>query len=218
MKRMHGWMNTNWIVAALHHAFFFLHSFSGAIGKMNNGHHLILGELRDYLTGETLKDTHDERYRQKLARLLVEQKGFAKTDIVPRFPLTIRAGGKAAVVTVDFVIQLSDRFVMLVMYGPGSIVTRHKPALALSRLIAPYQVPVVVASNGEDADIIDGFSGETQGSGLDAMPSKADLQFRREAVEQRSISGELAEMAARIVYAYEVDDRCPCDDDVCRID
>ena len=38
------------------------------------GHHLILGELIDFITGETLQDTHDERYLQKLARLLVEQK------------------------------------------------------------------------------------------------------------------------------------------------
>jgi hypothetical protein len=185
---------------------------------MNNGHHLILGELKDYLTGETLKDTHDERYRQKLARLLVEEKGFAKTEIIPRFPLTVRAGGKAAGMTVDFVVKVSDRFAMLVMYGPGSIVTRRQPALALSRLIAPYQIPVVVASNGEDADIIDGFSGETQGSGLNAIPSKSDLRLRLEAVEQRSMPDGLAEMAARIVYAYEVDDRCPCDDAVCRIE
>ena len=31
-----------------------------------DGHHLILGELTDLITGETLTDTHDERYRQKL--------------------------------------------------------------------------------------------------------------------------------------------------------
>ncbi len=32
-----------------------------------NPHHLILGELTDYLTEETLADTHDERLRQKLS-------------------------------------------------------------------------------------------------------------------------------------------------------
>ncbi len=26
-------------------------------------HHLILGELVDFITGKTIKDTHDERYK-----------------------------------------------------------------------------------------------------------------------------------------------------------
>ena len=47
------------------------------------GHHLILGELIDFITGETIQDTHDERYRQKLARLLVEHKGYVKKEIEP---------------------------------------------------------------------------------------------------------------------------------------
>ena len=40
-------------------------------------HHMIYGSLVDYVTGEPLVDTDDERYRQKLARLLVEERGFA---------------------------------------------------------------------------------------------------------------------------------------------
>jgi len=60
--------------------------------KSMNGHYLILGELTDFLSGETLKDTHDERYRQKLARLLVNKKGYAKNEISPRCELLITAG------------------------------------------------------------------------------------------------------------------------------
>ena len=47
---------------------------------MNSGH-LILGELVDFITGETIQDTHDERYRQKLARFLIEKKDYTKNDI-----------------------------------------------------------------------------------------------------------------------------------------
>ena len=42
------------------------------------GHHLILGELVDFISGKIIKDTHDERYRQKLAHLLVNRKGYLK--------------------------------------------------------------------------------------------------------------------------------------------
>ena len=54
-----------------------------------NGHHLILGELTDFITGETLKDTHDERHRQKIARLLIRRLGYFKEDIEPRKPLVV---------------------------------------------------------------------------------------------------------------------------------
>ena len=33
------------------------------------GHHLILGELKDIITRETLEDTHDERLRQGIASM-----------------------------------------------------------------------------------------------------------------------------------------------------
>jgi len=77
-----------------------------------NGHHLILGELADFITGEPLKDTHDERYRQKLARLLVEEKGYSKSDILPRMELLVHAGNKRAILKIDFGVRLSGRIAM----------------------------------------------------------------------------------------------------------
>ena len=62
-----------------------------------SGHKLILGELVDFISGATLKDTHDERYRQKIARLLVAQKGYLKTDIEPRKELRVEADAKKTV-------------------------------------------------------------------------------------------------------------------------
>ncbi|MGD2100316.1 MAG: type I restriction enzyme HsdR N-terminal domain-containing protein, partial [Desulfobacterales bacterium] len=94
------------------------------------GHHLILGESVDFITGEVLKDTHDERYRQKIARLLVNQKGYAKKDIEPRIALVVEADDKKAVLKVDFVIRLAQRVSMVIKYGPGSLVTRRRSALA----------------------------------------------------------------------------------------
>ncbi|MCW5205093.1 hypothetical protein VU02_04130, partial [Desulfobulbus sp. N2] len=47
-------------------------------------HHLVYGTLKDYLTGEELPDTDDERLRQEMARMMVEEKGFAKEDLEPR--------------------------------------------------------------------------------------------------------------------------------------
>lgn len=181
------------------------------------GHHLILGELVDFLTGAVLKDTHDERYRQKIARLLINQKGYAKTDIEPRKDLAVQADDKKAILKVDFIITLAQQVLMVIKYGPGSLVTRRRPVLAVSRLIAGYQVPVAVITNGQDAEIISGSSGEVIATGLDAIPAKQDLARRTTSEILKPITAHQAEMESRILYCYEVDDSCECDDDICRL-
>jgi hypothetical protein len=181
------------------------------------GHHLILGELIDFITGETLEDTHDERYRQNLARLLVEKKGYAKNEIEPRCELLVKAGDKSAIVKVDFKVFLAGRVCMIIKYGPGSIVTRHRPALAASRLVTPYQVPVVVVTNGEDAEVLDGATGKVIQTGLNSIPSKMILLQSVADIRFKPISVNRVEMESRIVYAYEVDGSCPCDDTICRL-
>ena len=182
-----------------------------------NGHHLILGELTDFITGETLKDTHDERYRQKIARLLTGRLGYLKADVEPRRELVAKADSKKAVLKIDFTITLEGKMCMVLKYGPGSLVTRRRAVLAVSRLIAPYQVPVAVITNGQDAEIINGTSGEVTASGLESIPSKADLTEMATGETFAPISDQRAEMESRILYCYEVDDRCECDDDICRL-
>lgn len=181
------------------------------------GHHLILGELIDVISGESLPDTHDERYRQKIAYLLVQQKGYRKEDISPRHRLLVKAGPKQALIPVDFVIGTGNRIVMIIKYGPGSLVTRRRPALALSRLVAPYQVPIAVVTNGEQAEVLDASSGKVLAEGLAAIPSKTSLMENITQWGFAPISGKRLEMESRILYAYEVDDSCPCDDTVCRL-
>jgi len=182
-----------------------------------NGHHLILGELDDLITGEIIKDTHDERYRQKIAGLLVDRKGYLKSDIQPRQSLLVQAGDNRAIIKIDFIISLSDRQCMLIKYGPGSLVTRHRPALAAARLAAPYQIPVAVVTNGEDAEILAGTSAKVLARGLDGIPSKSELHEMADRFGFHPIPAARAAMESRILYCYEIDDSCPCDEDICRI-
>lgn len=181
------------------------------------GHHLILGELDDIITGECIKDTHDERYRQKIAGLLIDCKGYLKGDIEPRKSLLVQAGDKRAIIKIDFLINLSDRLCMIINYGPGSLVTRHRPVLAAARVVAPYQIPVAVVTNGEDAEILDGSSAKVLSRGLDSIPSKTELHEMADRFDFNLIPTELAVMESRILYCYEVDDSCACDEDICKI-
>jgi hypothetical protein len=179
------------------------------------GHHLILGKLNDFISGETLDDTLDERHRQKIARLLVHQKGYRKTDITPRHELNIDVDGRCARLRISFSIKLNRFIAMVIHYGPGSLVTRHRSTLAMARLIQPRQVPVAVATNGEEADILDGASGKVVATGLDAIPTKTELSEIVGAREWPAVSPHRREMESRILMAFEIDGRCPCDDSVC---
>jgi len=181
------------------------------------GHHLILGTVRDFLTGAELELTHDEQNRQAIARFLVSTKGFARDDITPRYQLEIRAGDKRAIVPVDFLVRAGQRIAMLIKYGPGSLVTRQRPALAAGRLVAGHQIPWVVVTNGEDAHTLDGYSGKVVSKGLAQIPDKTVLARDTAFREADAIPSRRADMEARILYVYEVDGACPCDTTICRL-
>jgi hypothetical protein len=72
-------------------------------------------------------------------------------------------------------------------------------------------------TNGEDADILEGKTGKVVAQGLQSIPSKKNLIEKVTAVNFNQISDERAEIESRIVYAYEVDGSCPCDDTICRL-
>jgi len=183
-----------------------------------NPHHLVMGELTDYLTGETRADTHDERFRQKIARHLVQVCGYEKNQVESRKQIIVKAGIKTGLLKMDFLVRTGKKTGMMIRYAPGSLVTRRLPNLALSRLIYPYQIPVVVTCNGEDAEVIDGITGKVTGQGVDAIPDRQTLMALDIIASFPQVSQTLHDKASRIAYACEVDGACPCDTDICTLD
>ncbi len=181
------------------------------------GHHLILGRLKDYLTGAIVSETLDERIHQKLARLLVEIKGFSPADIHSRYPYTVRCGTHRAVIPIDFIVHRNGRAAMLVKYGPGSIVTRHRPVLAAARIVSERPIPIAVATNGRDADVLDTRNGTVITAGMAAIPDRSQLPALVDNVHEDALGAAAIERNSRILYTYEVDGACPCDDTICRL-
>lgn len=181
------------------------------------GHHLILGQLEDALTGKRLDDTHDERYRQAIIRLLLHEKGYTKADLTSGHELTVQAGERSGKLAVDLLVTLEARITMLIKYGPGSLVTRERPVLAFGRLVAPYQIPRLVVTNGEDAHLLDGSKGKILGRGLPAIPDREALLAVRRQASFTPIDALRADRESRLAYCYEIDGACPCDDTVCRL-
>lgn len=185
------------------------------MSNQSNPHHLVLGTLNDFLTGDPLTDTHDERYRQKIAETLVVKGQFYKRDIFQNTPLTVTAGERKALMKVDFIIKYKEKSIVLINYAPGSLVTRRLSTLALSRIIEPYQIPIAIITNGEDAEIIDGTSGKVLSQGLENFPDKKSIIDNYDSFPFQPINKKVFDQASRIAYACEIDGACPCDTDVC---
>lgn len=182
-----------------------------------DSHVYIFGTLTDVITGETLTDTHDERYRQQISRFLLDEKGYGRKDLEPRISVHLVNLGRCAEVLVDLAARMDGRILMIVRYGPGSLVTRERPALAAGRLVAPYQVPVVVVTNGEDAEIIDGRTGKVTGRGLPAIPSRDELAALARVFIPVPVSEKQKDAERRILFTYEAVGACNCDDGNCNI-
>jgi hypothetical protein len=180
------------------------------------GHKRILGKTTDFITGREITDTDDERYRQKLARFLVEVKGYEKSDIKPKRRIEMEIGGKKVLSMVDFVVSVEGSPVMLIKYGPGSLVTRERPALAAARILEHYQIPITVVTNGEDAEILDTVSGNVLATGIEAITDKARaLEMFRE-TGLRHLQAKQVEAEKRILSAYDyLEHDLECDADWC---
>ncbi|MDD9304265.1 MAG: type I restriction enzyme HsdR N-terminal domain-containing protein [Desulfobacter sp.] len=178
-----------------------------------HSHHLIMGKIKDFLTGETLLDTHDERYRQTLAKHLVNVLGYDKQRVEKNRKIQIKTNGKTAHLEMDLMVFSGDRAVMMIKYAPGSLVTRRLANLALSRIIFPYQIPVVVTTNGEDAEVISGSSGKVTGQGISSIPGPEETDLYSLPGALKPIGLSLFEKASKIAYACEVDGSCMIDND-----
>ena len=177
-------------------------------------HHMIYGSLADYITGEPLVDTDDERYRQKLARLLVEERGFAKSELTMRRRIETLFAHQFVASKIDIVVSIGDQRVLVLRYGPGSLVTRERPAIAVARVLEENQIiPLVVVTNGEDAELLDSRTGKVLETGLGAIPTREAVVALLPGLDFTPVASERREPELRILNAFDVETCCaggPC--------
>ncbi len=180
-------------------------------------HHLILGETIDYITGRTILDTDDERARQKIARFLVEEKGYSKEDIEVQREIPLNVDGNRATSKVDFVLRLNGKAFAIIIFGPGSLVSRERSTLAAARLIESYEIPVAVVTNGKDAEVMETKSGRVIAEGLEAIPSKEEALERIRTLYFEKVPGKRLDMEKRILYTFDVLAERECDEFTCSL-
>lgn len=180
------------------------------------GRKRILGKTIDFITGREITDTDDERYRQKLAHFLVEKKGYSKEDVEVKHRLEMIIEDMKVLSMVDFIIKIKEKSCIVIKYGPGSLVTRERPALAIARILESYPIPLTVVTNGEDAEILDTISGKVIATGIDSIPDKNKILDQFKDIPLKHLSPKQIDAEKRILSAYDwLEHSLECDDDWC---
>ena len=157
--------------------------------------------IRDYLTGEELEETSYEEFRQALARLLVEERGYPREALRPKIGVCFPIEGRQYTRMVDLAVLGPDGMpLMLVIFCSGEPGTYVREALAAARLHAPPS-PLVLVTDTKSA-VLAAAVGEVLGQGLRAIPFHADLAALAAAHPAPTPDEARAERERRILYAY----------------
>ena len=178
-------------------------------------HHYIYGTCTDFITGETIVDTDDERCRQELARFLVEEKGYAKSDLEPRLGIETLYNKQFVASPIDITVREAGKRFMILRFAPGSIVTRERSAIAAARVLEPaYQIPLAVVTNCQEAELLDTYSGKVIRTGLASIPGKEEVGKLVQSLRFEPLTDEARkDRERRILNAYDVEICCaggPC--------
>jgi len=169
----------------------------------------------DFITGEQIVDTDDERYRQKLARFLVAERGWQKDELEPRLRIDTLFGNNFVVSTIDIVVSCRGQRLFVLRYAPGSLVTRERSAIAAARVLGPEsQIPYAVVTNGEDAELLQVDTTAVLATGLEAIPCKNEAEKLLAASKPAALAtGIKRERELRILNSYDQEICCaggPC--------
>lgn len=132
----------------------------------------------DFITGRTVPNVGAEENRQAVERFLVEEKGYARTEITVDAPIAVEIPDGVYRSRVDLAVRVEDRIFMCIKCAAGSLGSREREIVAAARLLAPYPVPCAVVSDGKTAIVLDTATGKAVAEGLQAIPSRDEARRR----------------------------------------
>ena len=129
----------------------------------------------DFVTGSQVANVGAEENRQAVEKFLVEQKGYARSDIEVDVNMDLVVAGTPYHSQVDLVVSVENKRVMAVKCAAGSLGSREREIVSAARLLDAYQIPFALVSDGNTSILLDTLSGKVLKQGLDAVPSKDEM-------------------------------------------
>ncbi|MGC9022407.1 MAG: type I restriction enzyme HsdR N-terminal domain-containing protein, partial [Dissulfurimicrobium sp.] len=149
-------------------------------------------------------DTDRERIRQKLAKFLINERGYRIDDFMLDREILLEIDGRKLIALIDMTVKISNRSLMILRGGPGSVVTRESGTIAAARLIEPdYIVPWAVQANLFDAALIDVRLKKSVGYGWDIIPSRQRLLDMTSDWPPPKLPEKRIPIERQILYSYD---------------
>lgn len=159
--------------------------------------------ISDYITGERVPMVGSEENRQLVEKLLVDEKGFKREDVAVDVPISFEVAGEIYRSTVDLVVSVAGRPLMVIKCAAGSLGSREREAVSAARLLAPAPLPLAAVSDGRTATVLDAVSGKILGEGLDAIYARSELVSIYASVSTAPLAAARLEKEKLVFRSYD---------------
>ena len=161
--------------------------------------------ITDFVTGKEIPNVGAEENRQMVERFLVNTKGYSKEDIAVDVEIEITVGTETYRSQIDLVVSADagSTPLMAIKCAAASLGSREREILAAARLLAEYQIPFAIVSDGKGAIVLDTVSGRKLGQGLDAILSKEAALEKRNTLKFIPFPEERREREKLIFRSYD---------------
>lgn len=161
------------------------------------------GTLRDYLTGEEIEETTYEEFRQALAKLLVEEKGYPRERLRAKVDISYTIDGETFERPIDLVVvDEKEQPIFLIIFCSGDIGSYERETVCAARLIGEVPASHALVTDTMGASLMDVSSGECVANGMDALPDWEELQEMVRKADMKPLNEEQRERQTRILHTY----------------
>jgi len=141
--------------------------------------------------------------RKMISFLLVEKKGYQPADIEKKVLFEVKLGQETVSSSVDFVVSVAGKRLMIIKCASGSLSSRERQAVAAARLLGSSPVPIAVVADPVNAEVLDVATGKVIGEGFGAIPVKEQLVRMVSERPPFQLSLERIEKEKRILLAFD---------------
>lgn len=161
--------------------------------------------IKDFVTGRDIPEIGAEANRQKIERMLIQKKGYAKEDVEVDADIAFEAAGERYDSVIDLVVSVDGggNRCMVFKCVPGSMGSCEREIVAAARLLDQrYQIPLAVVSDGVTAVVLDTHTGKKIGKGLAAIPEKSAARKMMQTVVLQPCPADRIERERLIFRTY----------------
>lgn len=161
------------------------------------------GTIRDYLSGDEIDETTFEEFRQALAKLLVEEKGYPKEQMKAKVPLKYEVEGEEFERPIDFVVyDTSGKPIFIIIFCAGEVNSFERETVCAGRLIDGGPVAYALVTDTMNASLMDVRTGDLVARSMNAVPDWDKLLEMVNKAEIKPLTKKQREMQTRVFHTY----------------